>query len=54
MQAIAQLCPSNAMKALGVYQAANGSMREQFLHLKAMANDVGSCISKGYLQKKLG
>lgn len=53
MQAIARLGPSNAMKVVGVYQAANGSMREQFLHLKAMADDVGSCINKGYLPKKL-
>jgi hypothetical protein len=53
MQAIERLGLSNATQVVGVYQAADGNMREQFLHLKAMANDIGSHISKGYLPKKL-
>ena len=54
MQAISRLGWSVATKApVGVNQAADGNMREQFLHLKAMANDVGSQTSKRYLPKNL-
>jgi hypothetical protein len=53
MQAIERLKPSQATMVVGVVQAADGNMDEQVQVLKEIADDIGTCINKGYLPRTL-
>lgn len=53
MQMIENLSPSQATMVVGVVQAADGDMDEQVKVLKAITDNIGACINKGYLPRAL-
>jgi hypothetical protein len=52
-QVLEKLSPSQATLVVGVVQAVDGNMDEQVKALKANANNIGTCINKGYLPGSL-